>query len=294
VIFTAYLDESGTHDGSQAVSVAGYVSTPEAWTRFEADWRAALDDFGIDMFHMSDFENRAGDFQRWPNELRQERLARLIRIINTNVIASFGTTIMCSQYADTFSSEAHRFVGGPYGLAAVMVMMDLGKILRLTGALGSIAYVFESGALGAGQVLQVFTANEQNPKQKEEMRLLSLRFENKRDFVPLQAADILAYELYKHLPRQLGVEPWSRGPRHSLRMLANVPHDWGHADKEQLQIFSEIITIRAGLRNDQLEPYASAQVYSGAAVAISEKEFQDRWRWCLRLMGRRQREKVVA
>jgi hypothetical protein len=50
VILTAYFDESGTHSGSEAVAVAGYVSTPDRWERFGQEWREALAAYNIEYF----------------------------------------------------------------------------------------------------------------------------------------------------------------------------------------------------------------------------------------------------
>jgi hypothetical protein len=39
MIFDVYLDESGTHAASKAVSVAGYLATPERWNAFSVEWK---------------------------------------------------------------------------------------------------------------------------------------------------------------------------------------------------------------------------------------------------------------
>ena len=49
----AYFDDSGTHQGSPAISVAGYMSTPDRWKRFESEWRETLDAYGVEFFHMT-------------------------------------------------------------------------------------------------------------------------------------------------------------------------------------------------------------------------------------------------
>ncbi len=294
MILTVYADESGTHADSQAITLAGYISTPDRWERFEAEWRAALADFGVGMFHMTDFENRVGEFSDWPEALRRERLSRLVKVIDDHALASFSVAFLRSDYEAVVTPEAHAYVGGPYGMAAVMAMIALGRQMNLIGLYGSLAYVFESGSSGLGQVLKVFTDNMNDPKRRDELHLASISFQDKRWFIPLQAADILAYESYKHLPRQLGVETWERGTRHSLRMLTGVPYDWGYANQEQIRMVSRAATIRAGLSRDQLAPRVAASPYTGAHVAISFEELRDRWRWWLRATGHRQRRMVPA
>jgi len=37
MMLDAYLDESGTHDGSDAVTVAGFLATKDRWLEFELE-----------------------------------------------------------------------------------------------------------------------------------------------------------------------------------------------------------------------------------------------------------------
>jgi|ERR1700722_14029436 hypothetical protein len=42
MISTAYIDESGTHDGSPMTVMAGYLSSAEGWAAFNAEWGLSL------------------------------------------------------------------------------------------------------------------------------------------------------------------------------------------------------------------------------------------------------------
>ena len=276
--FTAYLDESGTHSGSDVIAVAGYISTPERWEAFETDWRGVLADHRIDHFHMTDFVARQEQFKGWSEGKRRDCFGRLLAVTNRYAIASIGMSVARKEYDGMFTREADAQVGGPYGLAATMNFLGLGRMLRLLGVYGWIAYVFESGAKGAGQVLQAFTWNEGNPKNKEWLRLLSLKFENRRQFAPLQAADILAYELAKQLPKQLGLN--AAKPRaFALRTLAQIPADWGRTGGDNLKMWAEVAHLRAGLLKGDLQPKESAQGVNRATAFVDIAELQERWWW---------------
>ena len=277
VDFAAYFDESGTHEGSEAVAVAGYLSTPDLWQKFEVEWRKTLAEFGIDFFHMTDFAARRQQFAGWPEEKRRACLSKLIDITNRHVIASVGTVIPVRDYQAAFSKKADNFVGGPYGVAAMACFSEVAKTFNLIGVHGQVAYVFETGARGSGQVHKAFTWLEQNPGSKAEMRLLALSFQNKREYCPLQAADILAYELYLYFPKS--VKKSGRPVRYGVKALAEAPRDWGRLDMAVLEEWARIVEIRADMDESELES-APLPVPSGRpAVLISIDELRDRWRW---------------
>jgi hypothetical protein len=225
VTLTGYFDESGTHAGSEAVAVAGFLATPGSWERFEGDWRAALADFGIDLFHMSPFAQRVGDYASWSEEERRERLARLLGIISEHVVGSVGVVIPLPLFDRLFSvgGIARRTTGGPYGLAMSVNILAVARIVEHLAGTPKVAYVFETGAVGRHEAAKIFAANLNNPESRENNRLLSLSFQGKREFAPLQAADILAYELHRELPRQ--------------------PNAWGWLDEDQLTELAYYITL---------------------------------------------------
>lgn len=245
---TAYFDESGTHDGSNAVAVAGYLSTAENWQRFESEWGQALSDFGVDFFRMNKFANHAPPFGDWPERKRHARLGRLLTIINRNVLGSAGLVIPRPLYDAVMSDKAKSVCGSPYGLAALCCFTEVAGLLRALNRHDAwVAYVFESGALGQGEIQKMFARNERSPSDKEHFRLLSLRFESKRQFAPLQAADLLAYELYQQGQRQLGMS--SRTPRaYILSRLSEVPSHWWYYNEAELRKAADLLSVVADYR----------------------------------------------
>ncbi len=244
---TAYLDESGTHSGSEAVAVAGFLSTAPKWVEFAAQWQMALNDFGLDYFHMNKFANMVAPYDTWSEQERRARLSRLLNIIKANAGASIGIVFQKKAFELLFPERATAICGGPYGLAASACMIDMAENLQEIEVEARVAYVFESGSEGARQMGRVFQANLKDQERREKLGLSSQRFENKRDFLPLQAADILAYELYKQTPKDLQLE--DTPSRYPLRFLADIPHRWGFLDGYELRKFSDILSIRAALED---------------------------------------------
>jgi len=245
--YTAYFDESGTHDDSQFVVVSGYVSSVQKWVEFSAQWMAALREWGLEFFHMTDFAVKAPPYDTWEEPERRERLARLLAIIKSHTCWSDATILPRRIFDEVFSARAKRICGGAYGLCAAACLLSVAEWLRSKENDGWVAHVFEAGAHGRGELARIFGANIKDPEQKTYLRLLSLRFEDKRDFPPLQAADLLAYELYRDLPRGMGWE--QKSPRYPLTALAEVPHKWGYLDGRQLRKWSEILSMRAAMED---------------------------------------------
>ena len=172
--FTAYFDESGTHDGSESVVVAGYVSTADQWVEFSAQWQLALNDFGLNHFHMTDFANKAPPYDTWTEEERRQCLSRLLPIISANTLASQACIVPKRLFDSTFSNRAKAICGDAYGLAATSCFLVLSETLRSETIDGWISYVFESGARGAGALLRVFQSNMKDPDRKTTIKIDSL------------------------------------------------------------------------------------------------------------------------
>ncbi|MEP7378375.1 MAG: hypothetical protein ABI725_02315 [Chloroflexota bacterium] len=236
---TGYFDASGTHDGSNNVTLAGWVSTPEAWARFETEWQAELANLGVPMFHMREYAHHRGVFEKWSEPQRRIRFGRLAKVITDHTVASIAVCVPAKEFDEEFTPAARGHAGGAYGFAARVLFMQapafVEESLNPKGTEFTLSYVFESGDKGRGQVAKLYKANKMDPPQVEKWHLGSLSFEDKRRFGALQAADILAYELYQHFPRQLGQDP--REPRrYNLRQLAaNRSWDWRYLSRERMR-----------------------------------------------------------
>ena len=249
LVLNGYFDASGNHKGSGAVAVAGFLARAPDWVEFSARWQLALSECGLSEagFHMTDFANGAPPYDTWTDEQKRQRLARLLTIITERKATSFGIVVRRHEFDECLSDRAHKICGDVYGLAVIACFMEIGNLIHDIDVDAWDSYVFEAGDEGSGQVLRAFKHNIKDLVQKERMRLLSLRFEPKDKFLPLQAADILAYELYRDAARKMGSH--SRPARYPLSQLRQLPNRWHWMSRDNLKQFSEVLELRADLED---------------------------------------------
>jgi hypothetical protein len=65
MIFTAYLDESGTHAGAELSAMAGFVGDARQWRKFEKRAGKLFKRFRVDVFHTIDVRRTDKDFEGW-------------------------------------------------------------------------------------------------------------------------------------------------------------------------------------------------------------------------------------
>lgn len=241
---TAYLYAGRT---SSVLTVAGYVSDADRWEAFESEWQDALAGYGIDFFHMTDFAARKGEYKSWGDKANC-RLVKLLSIINGAAIAAVSITIPLGLWKSALSDEEKARSGNPYCLAAFGCLHEITRWMRQhRSAADEIAYVYDQGDQGRGEVFKLFNAVYDDPNLRREYRLLSMRVEDKKRFVPLQAADVLAWEWNREAPKRLGLD--STPSQQEFRLLDQVPwHYWGFAHEgsiRQLAGFFSRIDLRS-------------------------------------------------
>jgi hypothetical protein len=232
-LYSVYLDESGTHKGSDAVVVAGFISNATKWNAFSIEWKAALDAWGVPMFHMADFENWQGCFASWSKDDHKSHLNHLLETIKRHTFSSIAFVVRKKSFDKILSDRAKRLCGDAYGLASIGCWYNLRQVVKESRVDGYIDYTMESGSKGRSALAWIYGEQSKYLEWVEDTRMFSLSFRDKRLILPLQAADILAYEIYKQTKRQFGRD--KRPERYPLKQL-NIPsRQWHYADDTELK-----------------------------------------------------------
>lgn len=204
-VLSWYLDLGKNRD---TVALAGYVSAVEKWVKFNRLWRKKLRKAEVgDHFHMTDFNAGKDVYSNWSKKRRDALIGRLLYLIEGTAIFGISAAIVRKDYA-ALSPDERKRLGSLYSLCATKVLSLAARWAKQVGASAPIAYVFERGDEGSGQFDEtIHRLLRKSPKLAAELRLGTLSFGDKRDWPGLQAADILAFESCRHLPRVIGLDP---------------------------------------------------------------------------------------
>lgn len=196
VVLRIYLDETGhTKDpNASVVGMAGCIASLTAWEQFEQEWATVLKEFGIRELHMKNFAHFKGEFSGWAEEKRRQLIDRLLMIIETRIDTWVGAVLPISQFTE-LSDEQKTRLRDPYFIclqdclhAAIQFMdsLDGTELLEVVVAIHE-EYAWDSYACVIGCAHQLPGGD----------RLESVKAAKPKKVLPLQAADLLAYELTK-------------------------------------------------------------------------------------------------
>jgi hypothetical protein len=242
-LYSAFLDERGTHKESKIVVVAGFISNVTQTEELSEEWKKALNLWGIPMFHMADFESRRGCFEQWTDDQRRDRLNHLLDLMKCYTFNSIAFVVRKKSFDKIFTAKAKRRVGDAYGIAAIGCWHNLALVAKDQRIDGYIRFTMEKGCRGVAALKRIHDNESTDPGWVKVNRIESLSFQDKRTFLPLQAADIMAYEIYKQAHRQFDGE--IRPTRYPLRELASPGHQWHYATDEELKrVHAYLVRVR--------------------------------------------------
>lgn len=191
-----YLDETGHTKDPNAfvVGMAGCVASLRSWDKFSSEWDETLEIFSISAFHMKDFAHFHGEFRGWNEQKRRQLLDRLLGTIEAHVDVWVGALLPISEFMG-LSVEQKIRLRDPYFIclqdclhAAIIHAESIEaheSLEVVVSAHEEFAWDSYGWVVGCAQQLPGGA------------RLESVTTERPKNVLPLQAADLLAYELTK-------------------------------------------------------------------------------------------------
>src|SRR5271165_2890920 len=142
--FTAYLDESGTHEGSSATVVAGYASSVRRWREFEADWPSLLTRHGLSALHTKEING-------WRQDRRTALVGDVLQLLGKNALFGTAAIIYEADYREVYPrGERVHFFDTKYGMCFRTCMVKMSKIIRDQWPGQKVSFVLEDGNRNKG------------------------------------------------------------------------------------------------------------------------------------------------
>ena len=207
-MLAAFIDESGLHAEARTFCLAGYLATSETWFELARAWRAALAEYGLTAFHMSEYENRRGAFTSLSNADRIGLMKDLVSIVNAAEVGGFGIGVVLADYAKwrdrliAAKSLSKAWWQHPYLLAFQWFLVELGVVADENHLSGRIGITLDQSTEFESRLRETHRQFLTDPALARG-RIGSLSFASRLDATELQTADLLVYEVRKFLDRRL-------------------------------------------------------------------------------------------
>jgi hypothetical protein len=225
-MLTAYFDDSGTSPSQNVAVVAGYMGSVAQWDRFVVAWRLMLDEFGVRVIHRTDLESFEGEFKGWTPEKRTALVKKAQKIIKDkkHTYIPVGSAVIKADFDEIVPKRLQNHVGGHYGWCVTESLVLANHWAQKAKHKDPISWVFEAGTTGQSKVCEMFKRLYAIPEARKRLRINNWSFSDK-SILPLQAADVAAYEVYKFVLNQV-VDPGKYPVRLSAIDLFSEKNDY--------------------------------------------------------------------
>jgi hypothetical protein len=209
IVIKVAMDESEVDENTPVITVAAYVARPKLWRDWTERWNVAKRP--IKVFHAADCANSHGEFEGWMAERRDPFVTRLLDVMEASDIPGVVIGLHKIEFLEAIQGreDLRAIFGTPYTACFHWVTQTIINIANELGSLDRIGFVHECNDY-QHEALDSFGWIKRNGNPAA--RAIGIQFLGKEDYVPLQAADMLAYESNKRIrdPSRPERRPWQR------------------------------------------------------------------------------------
>jgi hypothetical protein len=204
VALEAYIDDSGT--GNPPVYLlGGFIARAESWAVFKEEWRDALNRptlqpdgrlLRLDYFKMKEAHHLHEQFSGWDGAVANEKVVELVGIVKRHAFSGIFTGVMHDDYNEVVSANSDWPFKGPYFFTYNCLMTATLKFLNREGIDEPVDFIFDEQHWQSKLVQRAYDTFIETASPELKKRLGNRPIHrNDIDFVPLQAADLLAWNV---------------------------------------------------------------------------------------------------
>ena len=213
-MLAAYFDHTGTHDGSKVVAVAGLLADLDNWSIFEDQWREKLTaplpgKPALRRFHMTDCMAGQAEFRGYTNGERDAVIHDFRQLILRSNCYGYCCAVLVDEWERQMPLPKISGISGPQIFAIGDCVHRMWQMARGTTFHDAISLVVDrrdevNNALD-GHFIDL--AREEIPSG---LTVLGPSFMPSMDVLPLQAADMFAWEVRNWAEANEGVRPHAK------------------------------------------------------------------------------------
>lgn len=205
-MLTAFTDDSGSENKGPIFVMAGYLSYESVWGgSFSPAWGECLaKDPQLAYFKMKEAHRRQECFRGWSVPERDQRVSEFVGIINRAPVLT--AIVVALRWEDFWRAKAEfpRIVDcHPYDMLFHGIMGSVTALLAKRNISESVKFVFdEQGSAGERAILTYRQLRRILPPHQSRLVYGSPELADDRVVFPLQAADLLAWQLRRYVAEQ--------------------------------------------------------------------------------------------
>jgi Protein of unknown function (DUF3800) len=237
MVLQAFIDDSGSEPTSPIFYLAGFVADHEQWAAFSDEWRAVLDESPkLDYFKMSEAASLRGQFAThlgWNDAKRDDRLVSFARVAARYARVRVGASIRhqdWAQIANLPAIERRLAVDTPYVMLAHRLILAVAIFGDRLGIHEPCDYIFDEQEGFSDELCRNwsdFKRQIDESKRSDIAKFIGSRpiFRDEKKFLPLQAADLYAWQVRRHFIDNHKVENQTIfiPPNRILKMFDHIP-----------------------------------------------------------------------
>jgi hypothetical protein len=216
----AYFDESGIHANAEICGIAGFFGNEGSWKNLESKWETVLREFEVCEFHAERFWSRDESGRRvkpyagWSDPKADKFLERLLQAIKRCRIYPIGAAVVGKEWEALSRGERiyltggevrngkFRTAGSPSKKYFLPFLQVVQRVARYCKNDERACFFFGLDRTFSGYALNYYR-DIIGRKWDWTAHLGDIAFPRSGCTKPLQAADLLAYEVYQYAIRRL-------------------------------------------------------------------------------------------
>jgi Protein of unknown function (DUF3800) len=211
----AFIDDSGSGGDSPWFVLAGYVGTAEAWDAFDEPWRKVLNGPPkLDYFKHSEVYGFDTQWAPLSKSERHERLDSFIKVIGAHATRSIYVRLKQQDYDEVIKPFIPLQWQNPYYFLFIGFLSAATMTAKYLRDGDSVEFFFDGNQEVEKPSRKLY--GQAADLSQFRQRVENIFYKDEKQFLPLQAADLLAWEVR----RRFSVE---EEPRPQFERAINCP-----------------------------------------------------------------------